>query len=174
MTFATRHLIADCVSGATSPARRRGRYGKMVVPSVLALALLGCDRQAPPQEEAVPARAFDSALLERGRVLYKENCAHCHGDRAQGAPAWHRPDPNGKWPPPPLNGSGHAWHHPRLALEKTIREGTAARGGDMPAWGDRLSDRDIDAIIAWLQQQWPKGLYEAWWRMDRQSRSDGQ
>jgi mono/diheme cytochrome c family protein len=161
------HLPADNASV------RRGQASKLVALSVMLLALLGCDRQPDSLKNAVPKRDFDPAVVERGRVLFAQHCASCHGDHAQGAPNWHRPDASGKWPPPPLNGTGHAWHHPRAALVRTIRQGTAATGGNMPAWGGRLPNDDIDAILAWIQQQWPEELYAAWWRMDRQSATGG-
>lgn len=141
------------------------------------LLVAACGKKSPQQTtraEVAPVRAFDAAVVERGRIVYQQNCARCHGDRAQGAPDWHKPDATGKWPPPPLNGTGHAWHHPRTALVRTIREGTLVLGGNMPAWGDKLSNADINAVIAWFQQQWPEELYAAWWRMDRQSASGGQ
>ncbi len=143
----------------------------------LPLLLAACGKNPAPQlrqMEQAPVRAFDPAKLERGRGLFAQNCASCHGDHAQGAQNWFEQDARGKWPPPPLNGTGHAWHHPRAVLERTIREGTAALGGDMPAWDGKLSKEDIDAIIDWLQQQWPEELYAAWWRMDRQSVAGGQ
>jgi mono/diheme cytochrome c family protein len=143
------------------------------IAAVLSLAACG-KKSPPPKAEIAPVRTFDAALVERGRIAYQKNCASCHGDHAQGAPDWHKPDANGKWPPPPLNGTGHAWHHPRAALERTIRDGTIVLGGNMPAWGDKLTRQDIDAIIAWFQQKWPDELYAAWWRMDRQSAAGGQ
>lgn len=42
---------------------------------------------APPRSEAADLEnpyASDAAALERGALLYKQNCAMCHGDLAQG------------------------------------------------------------------------------------------
>lgn len=89
---------------------------------------------------------------------------------AQGASNWQRPGLDGKYPAPPLNGSGHAWHHPQFALKTTIREGTARLGGNMQAWNDKLSDRDIDAVIAWMQSVWPEEICQAWLAMDEKLR----
>jgi len=121
---------------------------------------------APP---ASP-RAADPALVARGSEVYQKNCAQCHGGMAQGAPNWQRPGPDGKYPAPPLDGSAHAWHHPQAALKMTIREGTVRLGGSMPAWKDKLSDRDIDAVIVWMQSLWPEEIYRAWLAMDEKSR----
>lgn len=153
---------------------------KQIVISLLCTAMLaGCgsdDRSA--QEKQAPKvvagatfpRPHDAALIEMGFRVYKKNCSACHGESGQGAPDWQKPGPDGKYPPPPLNGTGHAWHHPQAALAQTIRHGTIAIGGKMPALGDKLSDAEIAAVIAWFQSRWPDELYQAWARMDQQSR----
>lgn len=110
----------------------------------------------------------DTATLAMGQQLFLQHCAQCHGEKAGGAPNWQQPDPEGKYPAPPLNGTGHAWHHPMQALRHTIRQGTIRMGGNMPAWGSELTNEQIDAIIFWFQFQWPDEIYQAWARMDRQ------
>lgn len=153
------------------------------------LLLMACTEQ-PPQQSNVSARDIrtgsvhtpvpvpppltrphDFATELRGGNLYQQFCASCHGQQAQGSPQWQRPDASGKYPPPPLNGTGHAWHHPMEDLKMTVRQGTLSRGGNMPAWGDKLSDKDIEAIIAWLQSKWPDELYGAWREMDARARA---
>lgn len=157
---------------------------RYLVTLLLTLGLAGCgddQRQAGPpatqdakssdagvmsQPQMVESSApvFDAGVVRRGRRLYLQHCAQCHGERAQGASNWTKPGPDGKYPAPPLNGTGHAWHHPMPALRYTIGHGTEAVGGGMPAWGDRLTDDEIDAIIAWFQSGWPPELYRAWER----------
>ena len=117
-----------------------------------------------------PARATDAAQIARGGEIYKANCAVCHGANAEGAPNWHRAGPDGKYPAPPLNGTGHDWHHPTSALKWTIREGTGKLGGNMPAWKGKLSDADIEAVIAWFQSRWPEEVYKSWALMDEKAR----
>ncbi len=123
-------------------------------------------------EGAAPvARIFsDPEMIARGRQLYRANCARCHGENAQGAFNWRRRGPDGKWPPPPLDGSGHTWHHPLAALRHTIRNGTLTMGGSMPAWKDKLGDEEIDAIIAWFQSLWPDEIYRQWLAIDERAR----
>lgn len=135
--------------------------------------LVACDQSAPGRA-AVPSSGsdrHDPAQVARGAEVFRQNCATCHGDRAQGAFAWERPGADGRYPPPPLDGSAHAWHHPQAALEQMIRAGTQAQGGNMPAWGGKLSDSDIRAVIAWFQSLWPDPIYAAWADMDRRARS---
>ncbi len=40
----------------------------------------------------------------------------------------------------------------------------------MPPWGDKLSDADMEAIIAWFQSHWPDEIYDTWARMDAEAR----
>ena len=108
-------------------------------------------------------RGYDPAILEQGKTIFKANCAACHGDNAQGTVTnWQQRDANGKFPPPPLNGTAHTWHHPIGGLAHTIRKGTLAIGGTMPAWEDKLSDDDVFSIILWLSSLWPDEIYNAW------------
>lgn len=124
----------------------------------------GAVKTQPAQLSAARERA--SAKVVRGRKLFAQNCAPCHGSQAEGAPRWSTPGADGKYPPPPLDGTAHAWHHSTAVLKRTIREGTIVIGGTMPPWGDKLSDEDMEAIIAWFQSLWPDEIYDAWARMD--------
>lgn len=151
---------------------------RLSIAAAALLSLAGCKESSVPNGSAAalamaPAtahRVADPGLIARGSEVYQKNRASCHGGMAQGAPHWQRPGPDGKYPAPPLNGSGHAWHHPQAALKMTIREGTIQLGGNMPAWKDRLSDDDIGAVIVWMQSVWPAEIYQAWLAMDAKSR----
>lgn len=124
-------------------------------------------------QEATPERVEDFAKVSRGGRLYQQNCAECHGNAAQGAPNWRQRDADGMFPPPPLNGTGHAWHHPRNMLHHVIANGSPGGQGKMPAWRDKLSDEEIDDIIAWFQSKWPDQVYSAWQRMDSRQGQGG-
>ncbi|HEB58974.1 MAG TPA: cytochrome c [Gammaproteobacteria bacterium] len=143
----------------------------------IALSLLAaCSAEDPPAaapEPTTPAleAAGNAAPLDRGlefgRVitggkLFEQYCASCHGTRAEGDPGWQRRDAQGRFPPPPLDGTGHAWHHSRDVLKDVILNGTLAQGGGMPAWRGKLSDDEIDAIIDWIQSRWPEEVYRTW------------
>ena len=108
-------------------------------------------------------RWYKPAHAEIGAGLYQTHCAACHGTRAEGAPNWQYPGPDGHYPPPPLNGSAHAWHHPLRQLFGFIHDG----GINMPALGHVLSRGEILAIIAWFQSLWNDEIYAAWDRMNR-------
>ncbi len=108
------------------------------------------------------SRWYDQSAVDKGSALFKQNCASCHGENAEATPDWKKTDSNGKYPPPPLNGSAHTWHHSKELLKKTIREGGVKLGGVMPAFEDKLSDQDLDAVIAFFQSRWPDDIYQKW------------
>lgn len=140
-----------------------------------ALPLVACGEgggkpaAAPAAAVTAPARTTDAGLLARGAQAYRAHCAACHGSNAQGAFRWQQAGPDGKYPPPPLDASGHAWHHPRAALVDTIRNGTQRLGGGMPPWRDKLTDAEIDAVIVYFQSLWPAEIYQAWTDIDRRA-----
>ena len=148
-----------------------------------ALFILGCEPEQPMKstsmtsdvgtEPSVTPTAIKLSAkfstVQKGFKLYRANCASCHGDQGQGAANWRQTGADGKQPAPPLNGTGHTWHHPMPVLVSTIKNGTQRIGGNMPPWKDRLSNSDINAIILWFQSRWPDELYQAWARMDREA-----
>lgn len=138
------------------------------------LALLGC-KAAVPQPAATgiepepPPKDF--AAIARGKELYAEHCAACHGEQAEGHPEWRKLGPKGELNAPPLNGTGHDWHHSKALLHRQIREGGEPPISTMPGFEDTLSDRQIDDIIAWFQSLWPEEVYQAWYEMDQRHRA---
>jgi len=101
---------------------------------------------------------YSQSQVTQGQVIFSDHCAACHGDQGQGAENWMQPDSAGVRPAPPLNGSGHAWHHP---LDDLIQTATQGRGA-MPAWKDTLTEEEIIATLAWAQSLWPTTIYTAW------------
>ena len=134
----------------------------MVRPPSLATYLLIASLVTPYAARATE-RWFKPEHALAGQPLYLAHCAVCHGLQGQGAPDWPRPNADGSYPPPPLNGSGHAWHHPLKALYATIAHGQ----GKMPGWAGTLQPGEVLAIIAWFQSWWPDEIYAAWQRMSR-------
>lgn len=132
---------------------------------------VGQAAQAAVQRVAV--RDIDFAQVTRGGRLYQQNCAECHGVNGEGAPNWRQRDPDGMFPPPPLNGSGHAWHHPRMMLQYVIANGSPGGQGKMPAWRGELSEAQIDDIIAWFISKWPDEAYQSWSVTDQRAMRGG-
>ena len=107
-------------------------------------------------------RWFNQGVVNYGAQLFQQHCAVCHGANAEGTSEWKKPDTNGNYPPPPLNGSAHAWHHSIPQLARTIKEGGIKLGGVMPPFADKLVDQDVLAVIAYFQSKWPDKVYQAW------------
>jgi len=132
---------------------------------------LGWQQQPAAARPSVP-RSRGSAKVSRGAKLFAENCASCHGPRAEGGPLWSKTGPVTKNPAPPLNGTGHTWYHPTAVLKRIIMHGSAQLGSGMPAWGDKLSDEDMEAIIAWFQSLWSDEKYATWAQIDAEVRGN--
>ena len=116
------------------------------------------------------SRGYDPQMLEQGKSVFQANCAACHGENAEGiVKDWHKPDAEGKYPAPPLNGTAHTWHHPVGALFHTIQNGTQSMGGSMPSWKEKLSDEEIFSVIIWLTSLWPDEIYAAWTQRNNQN-----
>lgn len=126
---------------------------------------------APALVVASVPHGLDAAHVARGAEIYKANCATCHGDKAQGAPNWAKRGPDGKFPPPPLDSQGHAWHHPMSWLVMTVKEGSVKKGGGMPGWVGVLKDEDIGAVLAYVQSLWPEEIYQSWKSMDEKAQA---
>ncbi|WP_457675829.1 c-type cytochrome [Thiolapillus sp.] len=114
-------------------------------------------------------RWYDDAQVARGELLFPQNCAECHKADASGDPDWKQLNAEGKLPPPPLNGTAHAWHHPMPLLQQIVRRGGIPMGGSMPAFGDKLSNEQINDILAWVQSHWPDPIYARWHQMTVQA-----
>jgi mono/diheme cytochrome c family protein len=96
-----------------------------------------------------------------GQGIYKAECAVCHGARLEGQANWQTRRPDGKLPAPPHDATGHTWHHPRERLAAIVTFGMVPPNAppgydsDMPAFAGKLSDAQIDNVLAWIESQWP-------------------
>ena len=122
------------------------------------------DHVVTKQAEDIVVLASNPGRYTKGLALYQQTCASCHGRQGEGAVNWQKRDAQGKYKPPPLNGTGHTWHHPKKVLMDIVRNGTMRLGGNMPPWKDKLSDTQIEDVLYWVQSQWPKEIYNAWYR----------
>jgi mono/diheme cytochrome c family protein len=76
---------------------------------------------APPSEES-----------KRGQNLFERNCAHCHGDDARGDEG------------PDL----HDLKKSDARITKVVTQGIK---GEMPAFGAKLNEADVKALIVFLR-----------------------
>ncbi len=94
---------------------------------------------APPTPTPL---AVDETILALGEQLYAQNCALCHGSNGQGTRR-----------APALNVKSYLESTNDAALQQIIAQGVP--GTAMPAWGARLSDQEIQAIVAFIRSWEP-------------------
>ncbi|MFL2534259.1 MAG: c-type cytochrome [Alphaproteobacteria bacterium] len=112
-----------------------------------------------------------SAKLELGKALYYTNCASCHGINLQGQPNWStKKDADGHNLSPPLNGTGHTWHHSEDQLFNVIKYGFKIYNenydGKMQG-NDELSDNDIWVILDYIKSVWPESIQKKYKNMTK-------
>ena len=97
--------------------------------------------------------------VEHGERIFATYCASCPGETGEGQPHWNVPNSDGTLPPPPLNGSGHTWHHGDGTLYKQVKLGggyldlPGFKSG-MPAFGDQLSHQEIVDVLEYVKSLW--------------------
>ncbi len=115
----------------------------------ISAALAGCGEPRPDPEQ-----------IARGKKIYVQHCATCHGMKLEGQPNWQARLPNGRMPAPPHDESGHTWHHTDQVLFGITKNGLvppyAPKGyeSDMPAFAGTLTDNEIWAVLAYLNGHW--------------------
>lgn len=148
---------------------------KIFVISIVGLGLSACDKfPGTPtlgSDNTVVERSQDNAQVARGKAVYDKHCMECHGANGQGQPGdWRIRNADGRFPPPPLDSSAHAWHHPTAVLLEVIREGSPEGQGNMPAWKGKLSEQQMQDVVAYIKSLWSDEVYALWWKMEQQSR----
>lgn len=129
------------------------------------LSACGRDASSPVTPPPVTVRLFDAASLARGANHFAERCAACHGPEGQGHPDWQRPSDGQFAAAPPLNGSGNDWKRTRAELAAVIKNGVRRKGDKaviMPSMQGKLSERDIEDLLNWMQSLWSAEVYETW------------
>ena len=111
-----------------------------------------------------PITTQSKIMIERGKIVYQTNCVSCHRINLAGAENWKEMDEDGHRKAPPLNGTGHTWHHDDKTLHAIIKYGLAKLvnnyEGKMIGFGDKLSDKEIDSVLAYIKSFWSKENYE--------------
>lgn len=130
------------------------------------MLLVACE----PASETVPGRWYTEAQVIAGEPLYQTYCAVCHAADGSATTEWRTPGPDGIYPPPPLNGTAHTWHHPLDVLDSTIANGGLEFGGVMPGFATSLDEADRLAIVAWFQSLWTDDIYARWEEIDQRTR----
>ncbi|MDC0427895.1 cytochrome c [Candidatus Pelagibacter sp.] len=111
-----------------------------------------------------PITIDSKLMIARGKIAYENNCVSCHMINLAGAENWRGLDEDGHRKAPPLNGTGHTWHHDDKTLHSIIKYGLANLiddyEGKMIGFEENLSDKDIDSVLAYIKSYWSKDKYE--------------
>jgi mono/diheme cytochrome c family protein len=118
----------------------------LMAAAAAAVAIAACSGEA--------ATTLNPDRVAYGGELYRQHCASCHQSDLSGAPDWKTANDDGSYPPPPHDSSGHTWHHPDRVLIEIIGDGSDFPQSRMPAFGDKLSDDDIEAILEFFKSTW--------------------
>jgi mono/diheme cytochrome c family protein len=113
---------------------------------------------------AFASRATGPKVAATGDVLYERHCAACHGINLEGQANWQTQKPDGSWPAPPHDETGHTWHHNDDYLIRTTLYGGASVTGNrlnrMPAFSHVLTVEDAKAIIEYIKSTWSVEIRE--------------
>jgi mono/diheme cytochrome c family protein len=134
----------------------------VLIAALVALGIVILIWMQRPKPAASPPDAANAEQVAAGQKIYAADCASCHGDKLQGQPNWKERKPDGKLPAPPHDATGHTWHHPDQQLFTIVKRGVAAivpnYQTDMIGFGDKLSDRDIGNVLAYIKSTWPADI----------------
>jgi len=113
-------------------------------------------------------------LVARGKIVYAQQCASCHGANLEGQPNWRVRLPSGRLPAPPHDSTGHTWHHSDKELFEMVKNGipeiVPGYQTDMPAYKGNLSDADIWAVLSFIQRTWSQDMRERQQRLSGRNR----
>ena len=111
-----------------------------------------------------PITRDSELMIARGKIIYQNNCISCHQVNLVGVENWKELDEDGHRKSPPLNGTGHTWHHDDATLHNIIKYGLVKLvknyQGKMLGFEDKLKDKDIDSVLAYIKSFWPDDMYQ--------------
>lgn len=128
-----------------------------IIVTAAGVAFLAWPEHAPTGQ----ADPTNPRQVAQGMALYATHCASCHGADLAGETAdWRTRKASGSLPAPPHDETGHTWHHPDAQLFAITRQGVkpfapAGYVTEMQGYGDRLSDDQIWAVLAYIKSTWP-------------------
>ena len=111
-----------------------------------------------------PITRDSELIIARGKTIYQNNCISCHQANLVGVENWKELDEDGHRKSPPLNGTGHTWHHDDATLHNIIKYGLVKLvknyQGKMLGFEDKLKDKDIDSVLTYIKSFWPDDMYQ--------------
>jgi len=85
-------------------------------------------------------QSADAAKAAAGATIFAENCVACHGEKAEG---------NQDMGAPPLASGVWLYGGDKATLVETVTHG---RGGQMPAWSERLDPATVKMLAIYVHQ----------------------
>ncbi len=95
-----------------------------------------------PQPELPPIASSDAEIIAAGQQLFSVACSQCHGRDGQGTPM-----------APALNVQSFLTSTSDLAIKAIISQGVPDTR--MPAWGGRLNDEELNALVSFIRSWEP-------------------
>ena len=116
----------------------------------------------PSAKNDVPNSTLTSppaTVIAQGSAIYQQHCAVCHGVNGEGQvpTAPFDRDETGRYTAPPHNETGHTWHHADDLLIEIVHDGGMGQPDlfhEMPAFGEQLTDEQIQAVIIYIKTLW--------------------
>lgn len=148
--------------GKHAAARRANTYLSLGI-LLLVIILVAAAAIALRSPNTSSSAIASADVLADGQTLYDTYCAACHGFDLEGQANWKESNPDGSFRAPPHDETGHTWHHSDAYLIESIKLGGARLPANigvsaMPAYEDVLTDTQIDAILAYIKQDWPDDI----------------
>lgn len=111
------------------------------------------------------AKGDDPLRIAQGEIIYRDNCASCHGANLEGQANWREQQSNGSYPASPLNENGRSWIHSGFQMFDIIKVGGStiaprSINSDMPAFKEKLDNKQIWAVIDYIKSRWPAKIRE--------------
>lgn len=114
----------------------------MVLGGVCAVVVLGTRREPPPPEIAA------DPLLVRGREIYLDRCASCHGPSGRGD----GPLAKGLTGPAPRNLAQDPWKYGERPEQVLTVLAEGVKDAQMPGWAGTYGPEDLRAVAAYVYQ----------------------
>lgn len=117
-------------------------------------------------DTVVPGDATDLDQVAFGSRIYSRICANCHGTGLDGQLGWEEPLKDGTRLAPAHSAEGKTWRRGDQALFEVVKVGGETLKPDggvsrMPGFGDKLTDDEIWAVIAFIKSTWPSSVQDA-------------
>jgi mono/diheme cytochrome c family protein len=144
--------------------RRRATLGILIAITLGISALVwSLNSGAPKAGSGHFADADNAPVVTRGKSVYMDHCASCHGRNLQGQALWQLKDEFAGRRAPAHDETGHTWQHSDEDIFHMIKYGRFGSSpvgavSFMPGFREILEDREIIAAAAFIKARWPTAL----------------